>query len=182
MANRYLTAIFIIVIYIGMVLTPYAKAGQQSSPEYQIKVAFLYNFAKFVEWPEGTFTDPETPLTICILGKDPFGGALKTIANKTVRGRRLVIHQSESVSSVEGCHILFVTESEKNRVRYIIDNLKGRSVLTMSDMDDFVEAGGIIGIVQVKNKIRFHINLGSAHDCGLTISSKLLKLARKVVR
>jgi hypothetical protein len=179
--NRYLTALISIAILVSAATPLSARAEEPLLHEYRVKAAFLYNFAKFVQWPESAFIDPERPVTICILGKDPLMGALQNLTAKTVRGRRIVISHSKDVMSVKGCHILFVAKSEKSRIKQTISELKGKSVLTVSDIDDFVKAGGMIGMVRVENKIRFHINLVSAQDSGLTISSQLLKLAQSVI-
>ena len=183
MTNRYLAALISIAILVGAAIPlSSARAKKPLLYEYRIKAAFLYNFAKFIQWPESAFIDPESPVFICILGQDPFMGALQSIAGKTIRGRRIVISHSKNVMAVKGCHILFVAESEKSRIKHTISKFKGSPVLTVSDMDNFVKADGMIGMVRVDNKIRFQINLVSAQDSGLTISSQLLKLAQNVIK
>ena len=182
MTNRYIAALISIAILVSAATPLSARAEEPLLHEYRIKAAFLYNFAKFIQWPESAFIDPESPVFICILGKDPLMGALQSITGKTVRGRRIVISHSKNVMSVKRCHILFVAESEKSRAKHTISKFKGKSVLTVSDMDDFVKAGGMIGMVRLENKIRFQINLVSAQDSGLTISSQLLKLAQNVIK
>ena len=182
MTNRYLAALIFIAILVSAITPLSAGAKEPLLYEHQIKAAFLYNFAKFVQWPESVFVDPERPVIICILGKGPIMSGLQSIIGKTVRGRRIVISYSKNVRSIKECHILFVAQSEKSRIKHTINNLKGKPVLTVSDVDDFVKAGGMIGMVRVENKIRFHINLVSAQDSGLTISSQLLKLAQNVIK
>ena len=182
MPNKCLAALISIAILVGAVITLSAEAKEPLLHEYRVKVAFLYNFAKFIHWPESAFVDSEYPVFICILGKDPIMDALQSITGKTVRGRRIVISHIKNIRSIKKCHILFVTKSEKSRIKHTISKLKEKSVLTVSDMDDFVKAGGMIGMVRVENKIRFHINLVSAQDSGLTISSQLLKLAQSVIK
>ena len=182
MTNRYLAALISIAILVSTATPLSARTEEPLLYEYRIKAAFLYNFAKFIQWPESAFIDPESPVFICILGKDPLTGALQNLTAKTVRGRRIVISQIENVRSVKECHILFVTKSEKTRAKHTLSKLKGSPVLTVSDMDDFVKADGMIGMVRVENKIRFQINLVSAQDSGLTISSQLLKLAINVIK
>ena len=180
--NRCLAALISIAILVGAVITLSAKAEEPLLHEYRVKTAFLYNFAKFVQWPEAAFVDLKSPVTICILGKDPLIDVLQSLTAKTIQGRRIVVSYSKNVMSVKGCHILFVAKSEKSRIKHTISKLKGSPVLTVSDVDDFVKAGGMIGMVRVENKIRFHINLVSAQDSGLTISSQLLKLAIDVIK
>ena len=183
MTNRYLAALISIAILVSTATPLSARAKEPLLHEYKVKTAFLYNFAKFIQWPESAFIDPESPFTICILGKDHLlMDALQNLTAKTVRGRRIVISHSKNVRSVKGCQILFVSKSVKSRAKHIISKFKGSPVLTVSDMDVFVKVGGMIGMVRVKNKIRFHINLVSAQDSALSISSQLLKLAQSVVK
>jgi len=182
MTNRYLAALISIAILVSAATPLSARAEEPLLHEYRIKAAFLYNFAKFIQWPKSAFIDPERTVFICILGKGPIMGALQSLSAKTVQGRRIVISHSKNLRSVKGCHILFVTKSEKSRIKHTISKFKGSPVLTVSDMDDFVKAGGMIGMVRVENKIRFQINLVSAQDSGLKISSQLLKLAQDVIK
>ena len=146
--------------------------------EYKIKAAYLYNFAKFVEWPAEMLADPSLPLSVCIYGKDPFGAALDSIKDKTVKGRKLVISRSSEINKLEGCHILFISPSEKNNLSVILKKLKDMHILTVSDMEGFASNGGMINLNKVENKIRLEINLDAAEISGLKMSSKLLKLAK----
>ncbi len=182
MTNRYFAALISIAILVSAATPLSARAEEPLLHEYRIKADFLYNFAKFIQWPESAFIDPERPVFICILGKDSLMNALQNLTVKTVRRRRIVISHSKNLRSVKECHILFVTKSEKSRAKHIISKFKGSPVLTVSDMDDFVKAGGMIGMVRVEDKIRFHINLVAVQDSGLMISSQLLKLAQNVIK
>lgn len=147
--------------------------------EYQIKAAFLYNFAKFVDWP-GEPAGASAPLVIVVFGKDPFGPSLEqTVAGKTVSGRPLLIRRTSRVEELLPCHILFISASEKRRLAQIWRALGNASVLTVSDMEEFLQLGGAIGFLIWESKIRFGINLQAARRAGLRISSKLLSLAIK---
>lgn len=159
-------------------------AWAQSSPsEYEVKAAFLFNFAKFVEWPEDSFADSYSPIVIGILGQDPFSGALDhTIGGKTVNGRALMVKRLAQGQDARACHILFVCSSERKRLSQILASLGGTSVLTVSDMDDFAYAGGIINFVLENSKVKFQVNATAAARARLRISSKLLTLARKVIQ
>jgi len=146
--------------------------------EYQIKAAFLYNFAKFVKWPPQTFAQPESPIVIGVLGKNVFGGDLeRTIRNKTFNNHPFQFKEFHSVTEVTHCQILFISTSEQERLPQIFKDLQGTSVLTVSETDHFIEAGGMINFVIEDKKIRFQINDEAAEKAGLTISSKLLSLA-----
>jgi len=159
-----------------------APAGAQSEPptEYQIKAAFLYNFAKFVEWPDA-FADPHAPIVLGIVGEDPFGSVLdKIVLGKTVNDRGLVIKRLKEGPDLRNCHILFVSSSERKHMPQILESLQGSSVLTVGETDRFAQSGGVINFILEENKVRFEINSETAARAGLKISSKLLALARIV--
>lgn len=141
----------------------------------------MYNFAKFVNWPAEAFPNNSAPLILCILGEDSFGGALQSIKGKTVKGRNLVIQRLARAEDVEQCHILFISASEEKRLSQILNAIKGKTILTVSDMDSFARRGGSINLVTEKSKIRLEINTNTTDLVGLKISSRLLKLA-KIVR
>jgi hypothetical protein len=170
-----------VMIWALAAATPPGNTSAQSSPEYQLKAVFLFNFAQFVEWPASAFPEPDTPLGICILGKDPFGGYLdETIRGETVANHPLTVRRYRSVDELKGCHILFVSRQEQNHVSEILDSLKGRSVLTVSDAERFASRGGMIRFVTDHNRIRLRINLEAARAANLTLSSKLLRPAQIV--
>ncbi len=160
---------------------PYASADASSSQAYQVKAAFLYNFAKFTEWPADAFSDAQASLCLCVLGTDPFGDALKPFKKTTVRKRKLVIKYLESLEQLDICHILFISSSEKNQLLRIFATLETLPILTVGDMDRFAQAGGVIRLLIQNNKIRFAINIGAAKRAGLTISSKVLHLAEEII-
>ncbi|MFQ5708970.1 MAG: YfiR family protein [bacterium] len=146
--------------------------------EYQVKAAFLYNFAKFVDWPKEVIADSSKPIIIGILGKDPFGLDLdQTIAGETVKGRKLVVKRFHQIADLEFCHILYISPSEKKNLAKIIEKVKNSSVLSVSEVKRFAEEGGIINLFNENNKVRFEINVQAAERAGLRISSRLLRLA-----
>ena len=155
--------------------------AQESPPtEYQLKAAFLLNFAKFVEWPPAALAKATSPMVLGILGENPFGAVLeRTIRDKTINSRPLVIKEFRSPAEATNCHMLFIGASEKARLPEILAGLRGASVLTVGETDRFTENGGIINFVRQGNKIRFQINEVAAKSAGLRISSKLLSLAAR---
>ena len=158
-----------------------ARAQDAASVEYKIKAAYMFNFAKFVEWPPGAFPTQDTPVTLCVLGKDPFGSHLeKTIGDKSIAGRPLQIERVEENKPPPNCHILFISSSERKRLPQILETLKGSSVLTVSEMDQFTQSGGMINFFKQENTIRFEINAAAAQTAGLKISSKLLQIGQQV--
>lgn len=150
--------------------------------EYQLKAAFLFNFAKFVEWPPETFADQRSPIVIGILGDNPFRDESRdlleeTVRNKVINERPVVVKVVQAPAAATNCHILFISTSEKERLPEILAGLRGASVLTVGETERFTESGGMINFVLEGNKIRFQINDAAARSARLTVSSKLLSLA-----
>lgn len=146
--------------------------------EYQVKAAFLYNFAKFVAWPPEAFPDPDSILVIGVLGRDPFGAILdRAVQGKTVNGRTLVVRRFPSLADLAPCHILFVSASERGRLKETLEAVRGGSVLTVGEVDDFTRRGGIVNLGVVEGRVHFEINIDAAARAGLTVSSKLLSLS-----
>jgi len=148
--------------------------------EYQIKAAFLYNFAKFVDWPPDDTGQEKTEFKIGIIGDDPFGTDIDVIDNKHVRGMPLKIFRADSLNALGDCQIIFLSASIEDELKAILAQMQDRSVLTVSDTNGFAHRGVIINLIKVNNKIRFEINAAAAERAGLKISSHLLRLARIV--
>lgn len=156
-------------------------ANAQAVGEYELKAAFLYNFARFVEWPAQAFKEPGDPIKVCILGQNPFGSALdKTLQGKLASGRPFVVEQIPDPRHASGCQILFVSLSEQKRVHAILAAATP-GVLTVGDRGGFAEQGGVVDFKLEDDRIRFEINVTAAVKQGLHVSAKLLSLA-KIVR
>ncbi len=169
-----------LLVVAHLVITPQMQP-QDSPSEYQVKAAYLFNFLKFVEWPEEAFPDPLAPIMIGIAGDDPFGSALpQVVVGKTVQGRDLVIRKYRAGEDLRSSHILFISASEKKKVPQIVASLRGSSVLTVADFNEFLGDGGMIQLYSENNRIRFAINMDATGRAKLKISSKLLSLARVV--
>ncbi len=154
------------------------EAASQPAREYLIKAAFLYNFAKFTQWPAGSFADGSTPLSICVLGEDPFDSALDSLNGREIRGHPVTIQRVATVEAGATCHLLFISGSEEAGLSTILDSVADRPVLTIADFPNFARDGGIINLKTNKDqKVRFEINVGIAKRAGLKLSSKLLNLA-----
>ena len=155
-------------------------------PEYKIKAALLFNFAKFVEWPPEAFADKTSPWVIGVFGQkgqNPFENHLgQTIHGKKVNDRPLRVKECSSVTEATNCHILFICTSEKERLPEILDGLRDTHVLTVGETDDFIKTGGMIRFFPQGDKIRFEINDEPAKKAGLKISSKLLDYALRPTR
>jgi hypothetical protein len=164
----------------AMLLTNISTASAQSK-EYQVKAAFLYNFSQFVTWPGGAFGNAQTPFVIGVLGSDPFGSYLDQLVNgQKAGGHSLIVKRISSADEAKSCQIVFISRSEAGQAGTIIAALRGRSVLTVADIDSFAENGGMVGFFVENNRIRFKINLGAARGASLNLSSKLLRLAQVI--
>jgi hypothetical protein len=167
-------------LLLALLLAVPGAAPAQTAAEYAVKAAFLYNFAKFVDWPAAAFPDPNN-LKICVLGADPFGGSLQEVAGEQVGGHKLQVVRTDSISKPAGCQILFISRSERDHIQQILAAVKGSPVLTVGDTQRFADDGVIINFILEGSKVRFEINTDSADRAGLRISSKLLQLARRIV-
>ena len=159
----------------------FSYAQTTDDHEYQIKAAFLFNFTQFVEWPVNAFPETKAPLVIGIMGENPFSTYLeKIISGEQVNGHPLVVQQYKNVEEIKTCHILFINLADTNELEQAIISLKTRSILTVSDRDDFIRQGGMIRFVTKDNKIQIQINPEPAREANLIISSKLLGIAEVV--
>jgi hypothetical protein len=153
------------------------EAADAPSREYVIKAAFIYNFLKFVDWPPASGGGP---ITIGVIGSNPFGAALTQLNGKSVKGRTIAVRQLNTVAEAEGCQVLFIPASDADRQRQILEALKSSSVLTVGESKGFAQRGGIINFVVQDDRVRFEVNPSAAERARLSISSEMLKLAHIV--
>lgn len=155
----------------------------QTQNEYVVKAAYFYNFAKFVEWPPEAFATESAPYVIGVLNDEPFTKVLEqTINEKTFNGRQFVVKRLKWGEDYRDCHLLYINTSEQRRLEQILASIKKASILTISEIDQFIHRGGILNLIMEENRILFEINADVAEQNGLKISSKLLTLARNVKR
>jgi YfiR/HmsC-like len=156
-------------------------AQAQAEPtEYEIKAAFVYNFAKFVEWPPDAFANSSDPVRLCVLGNHALSSDLqRIIAGKMIGSRSLQVHRV-GLFQIRECQVLFVGLSESGRLQQVLEAARGASVLTVGETPGFLEQGGVINFVFDQNRIRFEVNLKAAQEARLKLSSKLLNLAKSV--
>jgi hypothetical protein len=172
-AGRFLA----LALALGVFLASLASAQD----EYQVKAAFLYNFAKFIEWPARSYAAPGDPIVICILGQNPFGDALsETVRGKVWAGRPFAVRLISELPPKSKCQIVFVPSSDRQLFRSMVASLKGGAILTIGDTPGFIDDGGIINFKLEDGKIRFDVNMEAAGQAQLSISSKLLSLAQSV--
>jgi hypothetical protein len=152
--------------------------------EYSIKAGYLYNFSKYVVWPEGTFASATTPFIICILGDDPFGSRIdQAIAGKTAGdGRPLEVKRIKNASSEElhACQIIFIAQSEKKNAALVMETVKSIAVFTVADFSPFAENGGVADLRIEGMKVRVDLNMAAATRANLKVSGKLQQVANLV--
>lgn len=148
--------------------------------EYEVKAAFLYNFTRFVSWSQ--VEDSSTPLVVCIVGDDPFGELLDPLRGRKSHGRDLQLRYPDNTFGLAGCDVLYISQSQSRNLTDLLNLARREGMLTVSDLPDFIRKGGMLGYVKQGNVIRFEINLKAATEAGLTINSRLLELAVRVLR
>ena len=158
-----------------------AAGASRATREYDLKAAFLYNFAQFVEWPADAFEGPDAPFVIGIVGTDPFGHSLdEIVAGETVHGHPIVVRRWRTIEEMGPAHVLFIGRGQAARIGDLAAAVDDRSILTVGDGDEFPTRGGIIGFVVAGNHVRLVINVARARAANLTISSQLLRQSQLV--
>lgn len=180
--SRVISALLVCIVLNGAYGPLPACARLRHGQEYQIKAAFLFNFANFVEWPDEAFAGDGKYFIISIVGNNPFGGALAALKGKTLKGRNVVVRYCKEAADARNSHILFISGSEQGNVNHIVKSLKGSPVLTVGDQEGFCQAGGMINMINVDSRIGFEIDVSAARRAGLQVSSHLLKLAKEVIQ
>jgi len=159
-----------------------ATAGAQEVSEYQVKAAYVYNFAKFVDWPAQVFADAAAPFHMCVLNNRSFESTLQhMVLGKTIAGRSISVAGVQNGEQSRGCQILFIPSSQNKLGQRMVEDLQGQSVLTVGETKGFLEDGGIINFVWEDDRVQFQVNHRGASQAGLRVSSRLLSLARLVI-
>jgi len=164
-----------------------SKAEVGALTEYEIKVGLLYQFAVYTQWPKEALPDGGSEFVLGIIGEDPFGNALDFLRGKTVKSRKFTVKHVANAQEIDRCHMLFICASEKTNVLQILTAVEKSSVLTISEVDQFIEQGGMINFVLVKKTarseyVRFEINKAAAEQAGLKLHSGFLKAANRLVQ
>ena len=162
-----------LLIGIGLPANIYAGTVE----EYFVKAALVFNFARFTDWPLDTLVDSPETFNIGVIGDDTILKAFDGINGKSLKGRRIIVKRVRRMQKSDTCDLLFVSGSKRSILPKIFAAVKGKPVLTIGEMSDFTKAGGIINLVKTENRIKFEVNLKAAHQAGLKISSRILKLA-----
>jgi hypothetical protein len=168
------------IIFIGIMVMCVARSDAQETKhgEYEVKAAFIFNFLKFVEWPDKAFANSRN-LNLCIVGDDPFDGTIAIYEGEKVHNKYIAI-KNTSFHNIKNCHVVFISRSETEHLPHILKAMRGLNILSIGDTDMVEQEGVIINFSIVQQKVRFEINVGAARQSGLSISSKLLNLAKTV--
>jgi hypothetical protein len=165
------------LLLLAMTAVQVQAAGQ--AQERQIKAAYIYNFAKFTSWPTAAFADQGT-LNLCIAGQDRLSGDIRQLQGKHAKGKRINVQQLSGSTVPDSCQMLYVASSKRGNFQGLMNDIKGKPVLTISEISRFSRSGGVIELYVYRGKVRFMINQTVARRSGLSISSRLLKLAKVV--
>ncbi len=179
---RLLRSAWVAVAWLSLLVGRVASAAEaETSKEYQIKAAFVYNFTKFVDWPASSFPEKTTPIVIGVLGTNPFGAELnKAVEGRRVNGREILIRPVSTAAEVSSVNAVFISASEAGRLKELLSSLKAKPVLTIGEKESFTREGGTIAFVLDGDKVRFAINMDSAEAAGIRVSAQLQKLAASV--
>jgi YfiR/HmsC-like len=165
------------VILLALLSAPLQAAAPPQS-EYGLKSAFLYNFCRFIDWPDSAFASSNEPLIIGIMGDDPFGSLLNdAIRGKKYHSRPIRIDHYRIPAEIRRCHLLFISHVNAGRLEPILATVAGKTVLTVSETEDFLNRGGMITLTSEQNRVRLRINMAALQSINLSVSSKLLRVA-----
>jgi hypothetical protein len=173
--QRHAAATFALLLLLPLRIVSGDPSADQ---EYALKAVFLYNFCRFIDWPERAFASADEPMVIGVIGDNPFGGLIEeTVKGEVVRGRRIRVEYYRRAADIDRCHVLFASASEMNRADDIIAAVAGRSVVTVGETEAFLDRGGMIALVADQNRVRLRIAPGALRAENLAASSKLLRVA-----
>lgn len=168
-----------VLIALCLAVSGWAAAEPAVAPsEYQVKAAVLYNLAKFVEWPNRSFSHPSAPIIIGILGDDPFGNAFEAAKDKLVKGRKVQVQRSGKAVDLLHCQVLFISASERGRLPSLLKEFQGSGTLLVADMDKFALQGGMIGLALRDEMVAIEINIDALQRANIKINERLLNSAR----
>jgi hypothetical protein len=179
--TRFSTATALVLTTLLATLLAGVRVRAQQPSEYELKAAFLFSFAKFIDWPADSFSSQQAPFAICVIGKDPFGRSLdELLPGRSIGGRPVMIERVKDTLNARHCQIVFISTSESRNLAEILDGLHGTNALTVGESEHFAESGGAIQFAVEENHVRFLINPDAGERAGLKLSSKLLALAKIV--
>jgi hypothetical protein len=170
-----------LIIFCMLMLRPSAVlSGPVTGPEYEVKIGFIYNFANFVTWPEEAFKNRHDTLVLCFASDDPSSDVLFKLDSKIIKGRKVRVTPYREDNCLEQSHIFFFGTQDREFIQKVLNLTKGRSILTIGEVEGFTRMGGIINFFMERNRLRFQVNIGAANRAGLKLSSQLLGSAQIV--
>ncbi len=180
--ERPLRACALSILVAAGIAGPCAAQSDAQTAEYRVKAAFLYKFGGYVEWPQGVFAKPDSPIAIGVIGADALAEELaRIVAGRTINGRPVTVRKLRPGEAVARLHVLFVGRSDSSRLADILAAAKGQPLLTVTESEEALELGSMINFVVVEDKVRFDIAPPPFESSNLKISARLLGVARKVV-
>jgi hypothetical protein len=180
------STVIVLLMAAGVIVASPAISARQPqrdvSPEYMIKAAYLLNFARLVEWPREAFAKVDSPVTIGIVGSDPFGDALElTVAGKRISNRSISVHRLQWSQDPRRCHIVFISSSDSGRIGELVTRVAGLPILIVGEADHLATRGATINFTIEDDRVRFEVNVDAARRARLNVSSQILRVA-KIVR
>jgi hypothetical protein len=182
-ARRRWREALLVLVFLGVAWTPQVSmANESEASEAAVQAAYLFNFARFTEWPPGGFSSKNAPLNYCLLGRrDALATAMTSLGERPVQGHPLRFIQPERLEDTKSCHVVFVAEPDPKRRTLALQVLNTQAILTVSDIDGFARDGGMIRLMRVGTRLRFEINRTQTQKAGLRLSADLLNLATAIV-
>ena len=173
---------YLLIFLLFFFISPLTSSATEKNLEYKVKAAYLYNFTKFITWPDKVLSvSSKENLNVCILGKDPFGEAIALLSNKLAKGHTVIVKYIDKLKTDTQCHIAYVSRSKEKNIISIIKKLSNKNILSVSDIDGFAVKGGCISLVVLNGKVRFNVNLQATYNADLKLSAKLLEMAKLVI-
>jgi hypothetical protein len=174
-------------------MVPAGAQETDTRAEAQVEAAFLVNFVRYTDWPPEVFATPDAPYVITVLGSEDVAETMRRLTRVVppVRGRRIEVQRMEFPPGADAIvrtalserlrrsHLVFVQDSRES-VSAILGDLSGQPVLTVSDRDDFVAQGGMLGLRRSGGRFVFDANPAAIRNARLVVSAKVLKLATLV--
>jgi hypothetical protein len=180
---QYVLRVVLVIALCSPGLSNEGFASPDAITESEVKAAYLYNFAKFIAWPERSFATADAPMEICVLDDTSFGSTLREIVySHTVDGHPVQVVNVTAVAGAHDCHILFIPSLQAKQVRALIEAIGYKSIVTVGETQGFLEEGGIIQFALQEGKVKFQVNLHAAARSGVRISARLLGIATRVIQ
>ena len=171
-----------LTLILSTLVWAHPSSAQPSLAEHQVKALFLFNFTRYVDWPDEAFESETAPFIIGVIGEDSFDGELNRIVReRKVNDREIVIRNVAGIDKIPGCHILYVSFSERSRRDEIFEATEGLPVLTVGEGRRFLQQGGGGQFLTTGGNVRLAIHRLNAERNGLVLSSQLLGVAEQVI-